>query len=486
MARKCSNNIKSPNHEKIMQNKHDKVSDKTIDATIKAMREDFTSIKGFIAGELVKVTTENGGIIDIEQEDFRVAAESLINADPKIINSPENVKKRGANSAVLSFTGTKQGIEEKIDKLIKKGAHEEKFTSLREDLNQLEIQLRKQVSTNEGIQELVNKKVARNLISSRTAFKIEDKNNTRFMNMAENLTLINKILEHVKFDNSVINYLLTTSPPKIKDSINKTTKIMISEALGKKEGNSYILDESKLTPEHITKLGNRINNQIAKTSANIDIIKDSLTTLEKDNNKKVTSSKRDEMIDTLQPVLEKLDPEYLKKNRNAIVEELSKKIYAKKTFGTYFFKEFNISTASKENLANDFLKQHLVKSDQFVTDKVTKQFSSQLLTNSKIAERLNNFATENNLEKKYNGKDIPTNAEIAQIRKKNPVEFDQIMGTKPKEVLKETTNTKYGKEASRFPDFLKELRAKMQKHEVTTSNNQKAPRAPNTESRKSR
>jgi hypothetical protein len=70
-------------------------SDKQISAIIKAIREDFNGIVGFIAGEFVKIAAANDGIVDINNKDFYTAAESLINADPKIINSPETVKKRG-------------------------------------------------------------------------------------------------------------------------------------------------------------------------------------------------------------------------------------------------------------------------------------------------------------------------------------------------------------------------------------------------------
>ena len=120
-------------------------SDAKVDATIKALRGDFDGITGFIAGEFVKIAKANNGVIDVENPAFAKAADSLINADPRIINSEENVKKRGGHSAVLSFTGTKQGIEEKIDKLIAKGADPEKFTSLRKDLAKLETELRTQV-----------------------------------------------------------------------------------------------------------------------------------------------------------------------------------------------------------------------------------------------------------------------------------------------------------------------------------------------------
>lgn len=100
----------------------------------------------------------NNGIIDIENPTFAKAADSLVNADPRIITSEENVKKRRGHSAVLSFIGTKQGIEEKIDKLIVKRADPSKFISLSQDLSNLETELRTQTSTSQGIKELVSKK----------------------------------------------------------------------------------------------------------------------------------------------------------------------------------------------------------------------------------------------------------------------------------------------------------------------------------------
>ncbi|MEM6339320.1 MAG: hypothetical protein AAF673_05305, partial [Pseudomonadota bacterium] len=105
------------------------ISEAKVDSTIKALRGDFRGITGFIASEFMKIAKANNGIIDIENPTFAKAANSLINADPRIINSEENVKKRGGVNAVLSFKGTKQGIEKKIDKLIAQGVDPSKFTS---------------------------------------------------------------------------------------------------------------------------------------------------------------------------------------------------------------------------------------------------------------------------------------------------------------------------------------------------------------------
>jgi len=99
------------------------------------------------------ITKEAGGIIDIENDNFQKAAKSLMEANPKF-----------SEGAVLSFTGTRQGIEEKIDKLIKEGADSALFNSIRTEVDELEKSLTEQLSTNSGIEKLIRKKVINDLI----------------------------------------------------------------------------------------------------------------------------------------------------------------------------------------------------------------------------------------------------------------------------------------------------------------------------------
>ena len=88
-------------------------SPETYLSTIEALKNDLKGISGFLSQEFVKLVTKYDGVIDVTNQDFQQAAQSLIHADPK---APEN-----AGRPVLSFTGTEQGIKEKIKKLQDKG-----------------------------------------------------------------------------------------------------------------------------------------------------------------------------------------------------------------------------------------------------------------------------------------------------------------------------------------------------------------------------
>jgi hypothetical protein len=336
---------------------------------------------------------------------------------------------------------------------------------LKEDLNKLEAHLRTQVSTSEGIQKLVSQKVTNNIISSRATLYVLDQNNkARPMKFSEKNSLVNTIEKYFKFSNLAIQALLTGSSMS-KKLINAETKSEISKTLGVKKGNRYILDESKLTPEILSQLGEKINNNITKTSENVKIIEDSLQLLKNNSKKKITSEKNNEIISDLQPALAQLDQEYLKINHDSIIKELSKELYNNKTFFTYFSSEFNISKKSRNTLVNNILKQHLAKSDQFATEKVTNQFASELLTNTEISSRLNKFASANNLEANYTGKNIPSNADIAQIRKINPVQFDQFIRTKTKQESQQTITNKtpkYEKDSLEAANLTQQNEAKSQ------------------------
>ena len=188
-----------------------KVSNGVVKSTIKALRGDFTGIVGFISGEFVKIAKANKGVIDVNHPSFVTAADSLISADPRVINSEENLKKRGGkNLAVLSFTGTKQGIESKIDKLISKGADPKEFTSIRQDLARLETTLKQQVSSTEGIKGLVAKKMSNDLITYQTSLLVHDKDgNLQGMPMTPKKQLIAGINDRITLSDSAFSTLMS-------------------------------------------------------------------------------------------------------------------------------------------------------------------------------------------------------------------------------------------------------------------------------------
>ena len=102
------------------------------------------------------MVTKYDGVIDVTKQDFQQAAQSLIHADPK---APEN-----AGRPVLSFTGTEQGIKEKIKKLQDKGVPAAAFTELLEQIETTKKNLSAQISTNEGIKGFVESRVKDKLI----------------------------------------------------------------------------------------------------------------------------------------------------------------------------------------------------------------------------------------------------------------------------------------------------------------------------------
>ena len=341
------------------------LNENKVDATIKALRGDFAGITGFIAGEFVKIAKANNGVIDIKNPTFAEASDSLINADPRIINSEENVKKRGEHSAVISFTGTKQGIEEKIDKLIAKGADPSKFTSLREDLSNLETELRTQTSSSQGIKELVDKKMTNELIANQTVLFIHDeKSEIQQMPMVQKKDIIAKIAKNVHLDNAAVSTMLS-GEQDVQNLIKGTTNRLISETLGKKDKNFYVLDESKLTPENLEKLSKSVENAVSQAPLVSGIIK----SIEQKSGLEINDARRAKLLKNLSPALSQLDPEYLEQYKDVISKDLAKEIQAQGSRWGRMNGKLRTSTKSQQMVANNLLEKHLASSEEFVTKK---------------------------------------------------------------------------------------------------------------------
>lgn len=96
--------------------------------------------------------------------------------------------------------------------------------------------------------------------------------------------------------------------------------------------------------------------------------------------------------------------------------------------------ELRTSTKSQQKIANKILKSHLTSSEKFVTDKISGKFFKQQLTNSQMADGLNEFSRASGTKQVYNASKIPSNSsysqslkDLAQRRKENPKLFDQVV-----------------------------------------------------------
>ena len=407
-----------------------KISNEVVKSTIKALRGDFTGIVGFISGEFVKIAKANKGVIDVNHHSFVTAADSLINTDPRVINSKENLKKRGGrNLAVLSFTGTKQGIEGKIDKLISKGADPKEFTSIRQDLAKLETTLKQQVSSTEGIKGLVAKKMSNDLLAYQTNLLVHDKDgNLQGMPMTPKKQLIADINEHISISDSAFSSLMSDDK-NVQDLVNKTTNRLICETLGKKEKRFYVFDKSKLSEENITKLGQSIGDAISNAS----LVHGVAQSIEQESGLKINETRRTKILKNIAPSLGKLDPEYLEQYKDIIAADLAKDLQSQGSTWGRINGELRTSTKSQQNIANKILDRHLASSEKFAENKITGEFYKQQLTNTQMADRLNEFSKANGSEQVFKASKIPSDKDLVQMRKASPKLFDKlVLNAKPK------------------------------------------------------
>ncbi len=275
----------------------DKKSEHELEKALQELSNDLKSIESYIAGEYTKIIKNNSGKIDVNNKDFKTAQESLFSADPNILNSKEAINKRGGKVAVLSFTATEQGINERIDQLIEKGYSENDFIDIKTNVATAKEQLNKSLVTNEGVRALVAKKIIKDLIVDQTAFfaKSSDTSNVNFITPDKKDLLIQDIFHDV--DTKDITNITSLLNPS--DKFKNNIKTAICEKLGYKaqpDHALYTLDESKVIPNNLQNLANEITGICVKESKNVSIkeklpntfktIKNFLSNLTSDKNKK--------------------------------------------------------------------------------------------------------------------------------------------------------------------------------------------------------
>ena len=358
-------------------------SPETYLSTIEALKNDLKGISGFLSQEFVKLVTKYDGVIDVTNLDFQQAAQSLIHADPK---APEN-----AGRPVLSFTGTEQGIKEKIKKLQDKGVPATAFTELLEQIETTKKNLSAQISTNEGIKGFVESRVKDKLIEDSIGlFASDGKGGVQMLPVADKKQLKESLLPAITLPEGLVQKMLkgdktlaTTASTIINEEVTK--------AFGKKVGKVYVLDKTKLTPENIASVSNKITNGIAAEAIKLDQIKaasplinDVIKQMEKEHKVKFTPERVEKITKALAPTLAKLGPEYLEQNKADLTKELTKTLKSEQSYSTAFTGSYTVSTNSLNKIATKLEKQHQpqakkasVKKVEGAKNMVTKNLAQQ-------------------------------------------------------------------------------------------------------------
>ena len=411
---------------------------------IEALRKDIKGIEGFLSQEFVKLVTKYEGVIDVTNQDFRTAAQSLIHSDPK---APENIGR-----PVLSFTGTEQGIKDKVEKMKKAGVPAEAFTELLQEIATAKRELSAKISTNEGIRGLVETRVKDKLIEdSITLFASDGRAGLGMLPVSDKKDVKNLVMPHIALPEGLVQQMLK-GDKTLSTAASMIINDEISKAFGTKVGEGYVLDKSKLTPENIASVGSRITQRVATEGVKIEtertsaaLVSDVIKQMEKEQKVKFTPERVEKITKALAPTLAKLGPEYLEKHKGELTQGLVTSLKSEQSYSTSFTRSYTVSTSSLNKIATKLEKQHQPQADGASVKKIEGALIKNEMTNGDIATKLNSFAQKTGMTKdgkplEYSAKakpntadtPIPSTADIAKMRQSNPKQFDSIFNA-PKE-----------------------------------------------------
>lgn len=408
--------------------------------------------KGFLLEELIKIGTANPNkTIDVNDDNVKQAVQSLIYADP------DDSKNRLSGGGALSIVATIKDNEKKITEWISKGSDAKAFEAIRKEMQKLPDALQQELSTQKGIDNLINERVKNNILK-RIPFFIDDNNNLRGINAIEKNSVINKINKDVEIPQNIVSTLLQDE--RLLNPLMKEITENANKFFGKEETEiegACVLDEKKLTAENIRKFTEATNHTI-KTfdtiqqglSSSIDINQNRpitetllpifsnlpLDKLEQNGTKftknlaPLLEKQGKPLAEATKSALSKLDIDYVTQYSDPIINELQ----GISNKGTSLWEKVKQVFTGK-NYLQERLEQSVNKfniaSDEYVKKEIDNKIFSNALTNDQIADSLKNFVTENKATNIDPNNIDPNKINLVELRKINPQGFDKTMFSSP-------------------------------------------------------
>lgn len=361
--------------------------------------------KGFVAASLIQVAVSKKGILDPKDNDIQTIKQTFIDSDPAKTNSDAERIRRGAEwvkkvkDGILvdeleggmeeskSIIQVQNEINKQINALIKHGGKEEDFRAIKAELVSYTQEITNIFTDEEKLYNLVAEKTTRGLIYD--SFP-------KFIERQEDKSLIehtvSEVSNNIKLPQAVATRYILASKEE-KDAIIAICRNVNNNIFGKElkpqgQNSYYVLDASKITPENKALAAQEIQSKLENYVLINQAIDNALEKKQEEEKKadkiKLTQARRDKIFESLNPVLQQLDPEYLKVNREQLIKDLAgrldKKIRAKR-FGN---NEMTISEADRSKISKEFLAEHKKRSDSYVVETVA------LPQQTSIAQVLNN------------------------------------------------------------------------------------------------
>lgn len=98
--------------------------------------------------------------------------------------------------------------------------------------------------------------------------------------------------------------------------------------------------------------------------------------------------------------------------------------------------KLRVSEGNRARTGDNLLKDHLAASEKFVFDKVRGNIFKQKMTNTQIANRVNEFAKSTGAREVYSTSSTPSDNKLMQIRKVNQKLFNNlVLGNRPERTV---------------------------------------------------
>lgn len=160
------------------------------------------------------------------------------------------------------------------------------------------------------------------------------------------------------------------------------------------------------------------------------IISEAIDNLKKENGVSLKPERekylKDKFTQELSPALSKLDPEYLKKESQAISRDLQKELYDNKSTGYRFGMAFSVSTESLSSISGGITAKNQQRSNEFEVSTIRSALTTLQPSNTQFEGRLTDLAVEKAKATKFKASAI-TGENLLAMRKENPARFDKVV-----------------------------------------------------------
>jgi len=430
------------------------LTEQQIQTAVSDLERSATTMRRFIAQQLMVFATSNEGNIEVTNPIFISGIASLTS---KVQTKDE--KDRGIG--VLSLSQTEIEMNKDIDAAVSRGADPKLFEPAKASFATIKNELTAKLKTNEGVKDLVGEFIKdQSLINGMPFLKerigrVKEKDGTITETKEiggfvpqEKAELVGKLMPYVKFPDNVSPFIskdTTFVTNTISPHIQKRMAEFFSVEGKLSEFGACTFDPKKLTPANMTKFGGQVSNDLEA----ISVIQQSINKL-KEKGFEVSREQVKKITKELMPAISKMGSEYVAANQEELVQQISTSLDKNKTFASRFRKDFAISGKDLGAIAKKIETGHLAKSDEASLAQYklnTSKINSQSNTDTALLNKLNKFL-ENIGEKPVSLKEFKglSDKDLAKHRKTNPKEFDRIVfeadKVKPKEQQQEAPKVK--------------------------------------------